>query len=188
MTADLGPAQSEQTAPRIRPEFALRPGRSDARALLVVWFIRKSAYWLLFGGLIGLAVSHHERSTKVDWTDPGGVVAELLSPGAGIVLSVVARVGGALAGLALAYPLTREYKVGLSPRTNFGSGIGKVFDRMHVARAYRTLRWTHHVRQEAMGRLGPNASRRVAKIDPIMDIVTISFAVLAVVVPVALSV
>jgi len=39
-----------------------------------------------------------------------------------------------------------------------------------------------------MGRLGPNASRRVAKIDPIMDIVTISFAVLAVVVPVALSV
>jgi hypothetical protein len=187
MTADLGPAQSEQTAPRIRPEFALRPGRSDARALLVVWFVRKSAYGLLFSGLIGLSISHLEPDTTVDWTDPGGVVAELLSPGAGIVLSVVARVGGALAGLVLAYPLARDYGVGLSPRTNFGSGIGKVFDRMNVARAYRSLRWTHHVRQEAMSRLGPNASRRVAKIDPIMDIANISLAVLAVAVPVALS-
>jgi len=112
----------------------------------VVWFIRKSAYWLLFGGLIGLAVSHHERSTKVDWTDPSGVVAELLSPGAGIVLSVVARVGGALAGLALAYPLTREYKVGLSPRTNFGSGIGKVFDRCGGRITCARRRWADSAR------------------------------------------
>ena len=62
-----------------------------------------------------------------------------------------------------------------------------MFDRMHVARAYRSLRWTHHVRREAIGRLGPNASRRVAKIDPSMDIANISTAVLAVIVPVALS-
>jgi hypothetical protein len=189
MTADLGPDRSEAIAPRIIPEAALRPGAVDARTLLVVWFVRKSSYWLLFSGLIGLSISRHSQDTKVDWTDPDGVLAELLSPGAGIVLSVLARLGAAIAGLALAYPLARAYEVGLSPRTSFGSSIGKAFDRLNLARAYRSLRWTHHVRQEAIGRLGPTASKRVGRLDPIMDIANISLGVLAfVVVPIVLNV
>ncbi len=65
----------------------------------------------------------------------------------------------------------------LEPRTGFMSGMGRWFDRLHVAKAYRSLRWTHHVRQEALHRFG-TAGQRVSKLDPIMDIVNISMAVL----------
>ena len=82
--------------------------------------------------------------------------------------------------LWLAYPLARSYEVGLSARTGFGSGIGKWLDRLQLARAFRALRWTHHVRQVALQRLGPSR-RWVSRVDPVMDIANISLWVIAVV-------
>ncbi|MGA7757364.1 MAG: hypothetical protein WCA57_05925 [Ilumatobacteraceae bacterium] len=107
--------------------------------------------------------------------------AELLSPLAGLVLAVVVRLGSNMVALALAYPLTRDYGAHLEPRTGLGSGIGVWLDRRNLAKAYRSLRWTHHVRQEALRRLGPSGDR-VSKLDPILDVVNIATFVVMVVV------
>ncbi len=49
---------------------------------------------------------------------------------------------------------------------------------------YRALRWTHHVRQLALARLG-DTGRKLARLDPIMDITNITLWVVAVVALVA---
>ncbi len=54
-----------------------------------------------------------------------------------------------------------------------------MLDRLNLARGYRALRWTHHVRQLALARLGPTG-QRLARLDPIMDITNISLWVIAV--------
>ena len=54
-----------------------------------------------------------------------------------------------------------------------------MLDRLNLARGYRALRWTHHVRQLALARLG-DTGRRLARLDPIMDITNITLWVLAV--------
>ncbi len=162
---------------RIRPEQALKPGRADARNLLIVWYIRKSFYFWLFLGLIGAQATRGTTDVDIDWTEPDKLLGEFLSPLAGMILAVVVRLGSTWAALALAYPLARRHDALLEPRTGFMSGIGRWFDRLHVAKAYRSLRWTHHVRQEALHRFG-TAGQRVSKLDPIMDIVNISMVVL----------
>ena len=53
--------------------------------------------------------------------------------------------------------------------------------RRNLAKAYRSLRWTHHVRQMALRRLGPSGDR-VSKLDPILDVVNIATFVVMVVV------
>lgn len=74
---------------------------------------------------------------------------------------------------------TTAGEVDLAPRTSFGSSIGLFLDRLHVERAYRSLRWTHHVRRVALGQLGPTGDR-LGKVDPILDIVNITAMVVAV--------
>lgn len=165
----------------VRPEQALRPGRADARRLLIVWYVRKSFYWLLFTGVSAAYLTRRTDEIGVDWGDPDAVWAELLSPLAGLVLAVVVRLGSNMVALALAYPLTRDYGAHLEPRTGLGSGIGVWLDRRNLAKAYRSLRWTHHVRQEALRRLGPSGDR-VSKLDPILDVVNIATFVVMVVV------
>ncbi|MCU0259419.1 MAG: hypothetical protein MUE78_00225, partial [Ilumatobacteraceae bacterium] len=95
------------------------------------------------------------------------------------ILAILIRVTANSAGLLLAWPLTRAYEEGLAPRTNVGKSIGTWFDRLHLARAFRSLRWTHHVRQLALARLGP-AGRRVGRLDPIMDVTSIALWVIAI--------
>lgn len=73
---------------------------------------------------------------------------------------------------------TTAGEVDLAPRTSFGSSIGLFLDRLHVARAYRSLRWTH-VRRVALGQLGPTGDL-LGKVDPILDIVNITAMVVAV--------
>jgi hypothetical protein len=175
MTANTTSEPREEL--RIRPEQALQPGRADARNLLVVWYIRKSFYAWLFLGLIGAQATRGTTDVDIDWTEPDKLLGEFLSPLIGLILAVVVRLGSTWAALALAYPLVRKHDTALEPRTGFTSGIGRWFDRLHVARAYRSLRWTHHVRQEALHRFG-RAGQRVSKLDPIMDLVNIALLVL----------
>ena len=171
-------AKSEpQRELRIRPDQALQPGRADARNLLIVWYIRKSFYTWLLLGLIGAQATRGTTNVDIDWTEPDKLLGEFLSPLAGLILAVVVRFGSTWVALALAYPLARKHDALLEPRTGFMSGMGRWFDRLHVARAYRSLRWTHHVRQEALHRFG-TAGQRVSKLDPIMDYVNISLVVL----------
>ena len=100
------------------------------------------------------------------------------------MVGLILRVGSGFAALLLALPLASAYEVGLSPRTNFGSGIGHLLDRLNLARGYRALRWTHHVRQLALARLG-HTGRKLSRLDPIMDVTNIALWVVAVVALVA---
>jgi len=171
---------------RIQPAAALRPGRSDGRNLLIVWFARKSFYWLFFLGMgMGLTAATLERQDPdfaVDWTSPSSVESGLVSPWALLVVAIMLRFVVAWTALAMAWPLARAHEVNLSPRTNFGSGVGKFFDRLNLARAFRSLRWTHHVRQVALQRLGSHGAR-IGKLDPILDVVNIAVGVSAFVAP-----
>ena len=131
--------------------------------------------------MIGAYASRRTDEIAIDWGDPSAVWAELLSPLAGLVLAVGVRFGSSLAALALAYPFARDHEQPLTPRTGIGGAIGRWLDRRNVAKAYRALRWTHHVRQEAAGRLGPSR-RYVAKLDPLLDAVNVAAFVAMIVV------
>jgi hypothetical protein len=169
---------------RIQPAVAIAPGTADAKRLLAIWFVRKSFYWLFFLAVaIGLtvALARHEE-TDLDLGDPGSLtgVWSLL-----LIALAVRFVSGWIA-LAMTLPLVFAHEPNLSPRENFGSSIGLFFDRLHIATAFRELRWTHHVRQVAQHRLG-DTGRRLGKLDPILDVVNISMGVAAFVVPVIVA-
>ncbi len=164
----------------LRPEAALRPGSGDALALLAIWYVRKSFYWLLWLGIIGAAVVGRVNEVSVGVDSPSVYWEELLSPLAGIVLAFASRLTAAVVALGLAYPLAREYEAGLAPRTNFGKSVGILFDRLRVTRAYRSLRWTHHVRQAAIARLGRTGAG-LSRLDTIIDVANIALFVLALV-------
>ncbi len=170
---------------KIDPEVAVLPGTSDAKRLLAVWFVKKSFYWILFVGFtygsVVAAIRHESSSVDVDWASPDSIEESLLSPWAGLIFALILRFVVGWVALALTYPFAMQHDVDLEPRTSFGSGIGRFFDRLHIARAYRSLRWTHHVRQVALDRLGPSRDR-VARLDPILDAVHIGSAVLSVVI------
>lgn len=157
---------------------------------MVVWFIRKSFYWLVFlGYTLGTAlalINHENNEVDIDWTSPTSVREALLSPWSAFLLALIIRFVNNWVALALAFPLAIGHEPNLSPRENFGSGIGKFFDRLHVARSYRALRWTHHVRQVALGRLGERG-RRLSKLDPLLDIVNIASGILSFFVIVAVT-
>lgn len=157
---------------RIQPAAAIMPGTADSKRLLTIWFVRKSFYWLFFlGGAIAVVVEAAQSE--------GGdldLEQELSWPWAVLITALVVRFLSGWIALGLAMPLALAHEPNLSPRTNFGSGIGKFFDRLHLARAFRSLRWTHHVRQVAQRRLGERG-RRLGKLDPIFDIINISSGV-----------
>jgi hypothetical protein len=165
---------------RIVPEAALRPGLGDARALLALWYVRKSSFWVFGLGVTIAALVYRADTINVGSASPAEIWDELHSPLAGVAVALILRLFAAAAGLLIAYPLARAYETGLEPRTNTGRTIGILLDRYKVMRAYRALRWTHHVRLVAIRRLGRTGAR-VAHLDPIMDIANITLLTTAVV-------
>lgn len=137
------------------PRAAIRTGRFDSAALLVLWTLRSAVPAVFLAGVIyawlatgrGIAGVQEVTTFAKAWR-------VLLSPLAGIAIAVILRVAVGFAALGLAYPLSR---------TASGSTIGPdIFrrpfrvwaDRLHLVSAYRALRWTWTVRQIAVGRLG----------------------------------
>jgi hypothetical protein len=173
---------ADPIALKIDPEVAVMPGTADAKRLLGIWFVRKSFYWIFFLGFtygsVAALVRHETADVDVDWMSPNSVGESLLSPWAGLIFALILRFVVGWIALALTYPFAMAHDVDLEPRTNFGSGVGRFFDRLHIARAYRSLRWTHHVRQVALGRLGPSGPK-VARLDPFLDLVNIASGVLS---------
>lgn len=166
--------------PRILPEAALRPERSDARALLALWYVRKSTYWIFGLGVTIAALVYRADTINVGAASPAEIWDELHSPLAGVAVAPILRLFAAGAGLLITYPLAHTYEIGLEPRTNFGRTIGILLDRYKVMRAFRTLRWTHHVRLVALRRLGRTGAR-LARLDPVLDIANIALLTTAVV-------
>lgn len=161
--------------PFIHPAQALRPGDTDARNLLIVWCIRRSSYPLLFLGLIGTYATTGARGT-VEWGDPGVVARELASPIAGLMLAVVVRVVASQAGLVMAFWLARERDRHLDPRTGINRRLAKALDLRQASKSFRALRWTHHVRQEALRRVAPTGGWWW-QIDKFFDVATIVLAI-----------
>lgn len=161
---------------RIDPSACLEPGRKDARRLLVVWFVKKSFWWMFFGGSAFAAVVHAvervDNDLQVRLSSPDTVRSGLLSAYALVVIAVLVRLVIGWVALGLAYPLSRSHDAVLEPRTGWNRHWGTFSDRYKVAKAYRLLRWTHHVRQAALDRVAPGPSwwRRL---DPILDVVNV---------------
>lgn len=137
------------------PDSALRPGRFDPLALTVVGLLRGAAPALFVVGLIVfiLTVGNHFEALPAIAT-PMQALRALLSPFAVAAVGVLLRFATGIAGLLLAYPLSRRAT---------GSVIGPDLvkrplrvgqDRLHLIRAYRSLRWTSPVRRLAIERLG----------------------------------
>ena len=162
--------------PHIELEACLLAGRGDSRRLLVTWFVKKSFWWMLFGGAALASVVHFvehvENELQVNYRSPESVEHGLLSAWVLVVLAVLLRVAIAWIAVALAYPLARAHETGLAPRTGVNRHYATLSDRYKVAKAYRSLRWTHHVRQVALDRVspGPGWWRRW---DPILDVVNV---------------
>ena len=173
-------APAEQPVPgaslRIDPVACLAPGRNDARRLLVAWFVKKSFWWMFFGGSALAAIVHAIERTdnrfQVRLSSPDTVLSGLLSGFALVVLALLVRLLIGWVALSLAYPLARSHDAVLEPRTGRNRRWGTFSDRYKVAKAYRLLRWTHHVRQMALDRVAPGPSwwRRL---DPILDVVNV---------------
>jgi hypothetical protein len=163
--------------PRIDPATCLGPGREDARRLLVVWFVKKSFVWMLFGGSAFATVVHAiervDNDFQVRLSSPDSVRSGLLSPFAFVVLALLIRLAIGWVAVWLAYPLARSHDASFEPRTGWNRHWGTFSDRYKVAKAYRLLRWTHHVRQAAIDRVAPGPSwwRRV---DPILDVANVA--------------
>lgn len=173
-TADAQPVADAGL--RIDPAACLGPARADARRLLVVWFVKKSFWWMFFGGSALAAVVHAIERTdnefEVRLSSPDSVVSGLLSAFALVVLALLVRLVIGWVALGLAYPLAHAHDAALEPRTGWNRHWGTFSDRYKVAKAFRLLRWTHHVRQVALDRVAPGTSwwRRV---DPVLDIVNV---------------
>lgn len=162
--------------PRIELDACLQAGRADSRRLLVAWFVKKSFWWMFFGGAALASVVHFvehvENELKVNYQSPESVEHGLLSAWVFVVAAVLLRVAIAWIAVALAFPLARAHDVALAPRTGWNRHYATFSDRYKVAKAFRSLRWTHHVRQVALDRVspGPGWWRRL---DPIIDVVNV---------------
>ena len=129
----------------IDPTAAVRSG-FDATALLVLWLLRSAAPALFFAGLAyAWAVGESRFESIAEVTSPGQAVRLLLSPFVFVAVAIILRFLVGIAALVLAYPLSRR---------ETGSSIGpgmprrpfRVWaDRLHLVRAYRSLRWTSSV-------------------------------------------
>lgn len=142
------------------PDDLLRPGTRDAHRLLTLWVIRRSAFAIACLGLIvGILVAPgNDIDAEVD--SASDIWDELLSPAAGISLAIVIRVGTSIAGLALAAPAARAFDAArLATTRRSGGRVSRLIDGVLTTRGLRSLRFTRHVRDAAVARLGAAAER-----------------------------
>lgn len=179
--AERGPT-SEVTAgrwPRERIELdaCLLSGTGDSTRLLLAWFVKKSFWWMFFGGAAFASLVHFVERTdnefNVSYSSPESVERGLLSAWAPVVLAVLLRLVMGWIGVALAYPLARAHDHGLPARTGWNRQYATLSDRYKVAKAFRNLRWTHYVRQVALDRVAPGRSSWWRRWDPIIDVLNV---------------
>ncbi len=174
------------TVEELDPAVALRPGKFDPAAVLVLWCLRKAFYPLLWLGLIFATTSGRIDEVNeaggaaayvTSFDSVGGFIAALLSPLAIIILAFGLRLAVAGIAFALAYPLTTwnepaDYAHGRKRQ----SRIRLWSDRWYLTRAYRALRWTWAVRHVAVSRLD-RLGRRLETCGPIMRWASVVLAI-----------
>ena len=174
------PAPGPPAVPEIDPERFLLDGRRDPTALLAVWTLRRLAWPVLgLGVAIAAAVGQTNEITGVQDQGVDGLVQDLRSPLAGIVVALGLRLLAALAGYALAYRLTTSTRH--DGTTALSRSWRTANDRYHLTRAFQSVRWTRVVRLAAAERLG-TVGHRFQQADAAIGIagwVALAVAVLA---------
>jgi hypothetical protein len=144
---------------------------------LIAWFVKKSFWWMFFGGAAFASLVHFvervDNEYRVNYQSPESVEHGLLSAWVFVVLAALIRLVIGWVAVGLAYPLARRHEFDLPLRTGWNRHYATLSDRYKVAKAFRALRWTHHVRQEALDRVspGPGWWRRW---DPILDVANVA--------------
>jgi hypothetical protein len=147
------PARNLPDSTRVEPGSGLRPGRTDAVIVLLLWAGRRAFLPLLLLGMVAaVAAGRFDEDTLVGLSRPADLVGALLSPLAGIAGAVLLRFAVGWAALAAAWPLSRWPH--RKPRGSWSQPHRDVIDRWRLAQAYRSLRWTWGVRDEAIARAG----------------------------------
>lgn len=148
------------------PASALRSGSFDAKAVLILWCLRKCFYPLVWLGLTIAVWIYRDTAALVREVgvidSPAGLFSDLLSPLAGVTAAIGLRLFVGWAALLAVYPQIRYTR-----RTHYSTrrGLSGVFrlwwDRLYLARGLRSLRWTWAVRRVAAERLGETGRRLV---------------------------
>ncbi len=140
--------------PQITPADLLEPGMRDARRLLRLWTVRRSAipvFWL--GLIVGILISP-TNEVHVSYETPEDAFRELATPAAGIMIAILIRLGTTFAGVLLALPLALAFDAAGRGPGYSGRKLDRVFDQFGAARGYGSLRFTRYVRDAAVQRLG----------------------------------
>lgn len=156
------------------PTIAVRTGRTDSILLLSLWLFRRAFWPMLWLGLTVSAIAGEPLERQMDQVftvateGNQGFWGDLLSPYALVILAFASRIVVSGLALVLAYPLTRWSTLAHYDPSHRGRSSFQLWsDRLHLLRAYRSLRWTHAVRSVAIKRLGP-LGRRLYLADPVL--------------------
>jgi hypothetical protein len=131
--------------------------------MLILWCLRRSVFPLLWLGLsvafVVFAVVLHETESFNEelgrLAEENGWASTMLSPFAGVFIAFALRVSVTVLSFVAAYPLSRWNEASdFAHGRRSGSRWRLWSDRLHLTRAYRSLRWTWAVRQAAIERLG----------------------------------
>jgi hypothetical protein len=169
----------------VDPDDLLGPDTRDARRLLALWLIRRSAVPIFWLGLIVGVLVAPGGDVEVTFTSPEDAFNHLWSPAAGIALALIIRVGTSMAGFALAAPQALKFGAGASARYS-GSHLGRLLDRFGAARGYRSLRFTRSVRDAAAARLGEDGARH-DRLDRWLTVANVVLPVVTLVVAIVLG-
>ncbi|MGS0684114.1 hypothetical protein ACVBEQ_02960 [Nakamurella sp. GG22] len=135
------------------PAKAVRSGTFDPLALLMLWALRCATITVVIAGLIYARVVTERFDVVPEISTPAQALRVLLTPFAGLAIAVALRFAVDIGALALAYPFSRR-----ATGSAVGPDLRRPFlvwaDRLHLVRAYRSLRWTTSVRAHAADRLG----------------------------------
>jgi hypothetical protein len=146
-----------QSSGDIAPDDVLAPGTRDARRLLILWLLRRSAVPVAWLGLIVGVLVSPGGYVHAEFETPADAFSELLSPAAGLALALLLRAGTTIAGVALAVPVARGF---VATSAGYSGGrVDRFFDRLGAARGYGALRFTRLVRDAAAARLGEEGAR-----------------------------
>ena len=131
---------------------ALRPGRFDPFAVLVLRCLRLAFHPLLWGGLVVAALRGFLDNELVRLDSPGDIVAALRTPFVGVAIAIGVRFGASVLALVAAYPVARGDLM-----TSGGEARPALYtwpDTVQLTRSYRALRWTRAVTSCAVEQLG----------------------------------
>lgn len=154
----------------------LQDGKRDARTLLILWFIRRLFWPLILLGIIGHILNEDIGNSKLDLTNFENVAAKLLSPLIGLGLALFIKLTTSYIAIFISYPLLRERQKTIKDE-RYGWFLSRWMDRYRILKGFSEIRWTHHVRQEAINRLGSDAIGW-SKFDKYFDILTITLALM----------